>query len=245
MKNEIFMRKIAFYSCLIDDYDYLFEPNKDLRKFFNFYLFTNNTKLQSKSWNIIRVKKKINSFYTNRYFKILLHDKILKYEYSIYFDSNIFLKWNILYLLNKFINSGRSIGLLKHSSRISVDQELNQNLLKKKISNKSYLFIKNFYKKRKYFSKNDLTENGIIFRKHDDKNLLPLMNLWWKITTFFFIRRDQITLPYSLWKKKVIPKIFNINIWNDTRYFFILPHKKKVFYHKIYIFMLFYLKKLV
>jgi hypothetical protein len=242
MLQNTFKKRIAFYTCLINDYDYLFEPDKDLREFYDFYLLTNNKYYKSKFWNIIYVKKKYNNVYTNRYYKILLHKKILRYEYSVYFDSNIIIKSSIYLLIKNFIKSKKLIGLFKHSSRNNVNEEIQENYLLKKITKKSRSSIINFYKKKKYFSNNDLTENGIIFRNHQNIRLKSLMSLWWKTSRKFFAR-DQIILPYCLWIKKVTPKIFNVNIWRERIYFLIIPHKKKIFYHKSLIRLLIFIKE--
>jgi hypothetical protein len=220
----ILSRKIAFYTCLFGRYDFISKPNKELIKKFNFYIITNQKDFNRKNWNKIYVNKKnYNNFLLSRYYKFFFHQKIKRYEYSVYLDGNVLLKNNFIELLNKFINSNKEIGLFKHSSRKNVYQELDANLANNKIEKNDKEKILKFFKKNKYYSLNDLSENCVILRKHNSKKLFKTMTCWWRLLRFF-IKRDQISLPYALWKYKMSKIVFNINLRKKNKYLFIVPH---------------------
>jgi hypothetical protein len=216
--------KIVFYTCLFGRYDFIGTPNEELVKKFNFYIITNQKEVNFKNWKKIYINKKnYNNFLLSRYYKFFFHHKIKKYNYSVYFDANVHLKNNFSKLLNKFINSDKDIGLFKHSIRNNVYQEIDTNLANNKIQKVDKDKILKFYKKNKYYSFNDLSENCVILRKHNSKKLFKTMTCWWRLLRFF-IKRDQISLPYALWKYKVSKIVFNVNLRKKNRYLYIFPH---------------------
>lgn len=220
----ILTKKVAFYTCLFGKYDFISSPNKELIKKFNFYIITNQNYANFKNWKKIYINNKNSSnFLLSRYYKFFFHQKIKNYYYSVYFDANVQLKNNFSELLNKFINSNKEIGLFRHSSRKNIYQEIEANLVNGNINYIDKEKILKFYKKNKYNSFNDLSENCVVLRKHNSKKLFKAMKCWWRLLRFF-IKRDQISLPYVLWKYK-IPKIFfNINFRKKNKYLFIVPH---------------------
>ena len=214
--------KIVFYTCLFGNYDLVKNVNIKLLKKFNFFLIT-NLNIKSKNWNIIKINdNKLNNFFLSRFYKFFLHHKLKKYKYSVYFDGNIVLEKDFLFLLKKFISSKKDIGLFKHSSRSSVYEEINANLKEKKNNSHDVKKLLNFYRKNKYSSVNDLTENCIIFRMNNSKKILLAMNMWWKLIRLYG-KRDQILLPYVIWKTKISKLIFDINL-RDTKFVTMFPH---------------------
>jgi hypothetical protein len=212
----------VFYTCVFGNYDLVRNINIKLSKKFNFFLIT-NLNIKSKNWNILKVNNnRLNNFFLSRFYKFFLHDKLKKYKYSVYFDGNIVLEKDFLFLLKKFISSKKDIGLFKHSSRSSVYQEISVNLKEKKNNSHNVKKLLNFYRKNKYSSVNDLTENCIIFRMNNSKKISLAMNLWWKLLGLYG-KRDQILLPYVIWKTKISKLIFDINL-RDTVYVTMFPH---------------------
>jgi hypothetical protein len=218
--------KIAFYTCLFGKYDSINAIDQRLKKKFDFFLITDETIKKPKYWKVIKIKKKNKSlFLSSRFFKIFPNQiAVLKnYTYSIYFDANIEIKYPIIKLVNQFIQSKRCLGLFKHPERDDIYQEGEKNISLKNIKKIDFQKQLNFYDKQKYRSKNDLTENCIIFRKHNDKKLLNTMKIWWNITSKF-CKRDQLSLPYARWKAKIKVLIFSANLRTKNLYANIYPH---------------------
>ena len=218
--------KIAFYTCLFNKYDCLNELDQKLKNKFNFFVITDEYEKKLKCWNIIKVKKKnLSPFLFSRFFKMFPNKiSVLKnYKYLIYFDANIEIKYPILKLVNRFIKSKRCLALFKHPERNNIYQEGKKNISLKNIESKDFQKQLNFYDKQKYNSKNDLSENCIIFRKHNDKKLLNTMKIWWNITRKF-CKRDQLSLPYARWKTKIKVLTFSINLRKKNSYAHIYPH---------------------
>ena len=80
-----------------------------------------------------------------------------------------------------------------------------------------------------------MTENGILFRKHRDNDAIKLMNAWWEEYCNGG-RRDQLSLPYLIWKHDINvvtvtegPRI-NINYFKIDLH---LIDKSKPFFHRL------------
>lgn len=219
---DVKKNSIAFYTCIFGNYDLVKSINTNLLKKFNFFLIT-NLNIKSKNWNIIKVNdNRFSNFYLSRFYKFFIHNKIKKYKFSVYFDGNIIIEKDFLLLLKKFISSKKDIGLFKHSSRSNVYEEINTNLKEKKNNSFDIKRLLNFYRKNKYLSINDLTENCIIIRFNNSKKMTLAMNIWWKLLRLYG-KRDQILLPYVIWKTQITKFVFDINLRN-TKYVTILPH---------------------
>ena len=74
-------------------------------------------------------------------------------------------------------------------------------------------------------SDSGLTENGIIIRSGNRDVLEPVMQLWWD-EFVSGVKRDQISLPYVLFKTKT--EIYRLPFTSRAKnpYFRIVPHRK-------------------
>ena len=59
-----------------------------------------------------------------------------------------------------------------------------------------------------------LPENNIIYRKHNKAEIISIMNDWWYMLEHYS-RRDQLSLPYVLWKHNI--KCENVICFPNTR----------------------------
>ncbi len=64
-----------------------------------------------------------------------------------------------------------------------------------------------------------LFENNIIFREHHDRDVIKIMNDWWRWVENYS-RRDQLSLTYVLWKNN-----FQVSPLSDIP----LPEQQKNF----------------
>ena len=240
MLKKKYIKKVLFYTSLFGDYDVINNPPKKLYKNFDFYCVTDNKKKLVDCWKIITEKKNFPSkFLASRYYKILPFkiNKFKKYSYSVYFDANIELKNSFYELLELFIESNCDMGLIKHPERKNIYEEAKKNLQLKNVSKKTVDAHNQYFKKYGYISKNDLTENCIIFRKNKKSIVKQTMNIWWKITEKFNVR-DQHTLPFARFRTKVKTFIFKINLREKNKYVAIYPHSRKKTISRIKLYVL-------
>lgn len=198
-------KKIAIYTCITGDYDVVREPlycNKNI----DYILFTNNTRITSQKWKI-KVLKDLNDYdnvLLNRYVKMHPHEFLSNYDYSIYIDGSVKICADISSFINK-INSKYGIALSKHSMRDDCQDELLACQIRKKGNIKRMqLIVKNYYNEG--FPKHyGLLEATVIAT--DLNNILSkkILDNWWKEFYDSKVYRDQISLPYVLWKMKIFP----------------------------------------
>ena len=227
--NKIKQKKIAIYTCITGDYDDVQEPlfcNENV----DYILFTNNNKLTSSKWKIIKINNKdnLNNILLNRYVKMHPHEFLQNYDYSIYIDGNIKLYSDLTSYINR-INNEYGIAFHKHSYRNKLSSELkackilkkgNIDLLEKQINN---------YYKQGMPDDFGLVEATIIACDLKSSKAKRVLKEWWDEFIKSKSLRDQISIPYILYKNNIsINEISTLgnNIVNNPK-FEIINHKKE------------------
>ena len=209
-KNENFLTynediitkgKIAVYTCLVGDYDILDEPvycppNID------YFIVTNLDIPNTSMWKKIDVNdfgevQYLDNTKKSRYAKILPHRIFKNYEYSIYIDPTFLIVGD----LSKYIKCVGGIPFASnwHSQRNSIYDEAEVCI----IMGKEREDI--IHKQIKKYRDDGMPENfgliecNMLVRKHFDEKCIRLMEDWWK-EYLTWGRRDQLSLPYVIWK---------------------------------------------
>jgi hypothetical protein len=183
--------------------------------------------MKSEVWNLLDFPSDdLNSTYKNRLVKMLPHKYFPKYKYSVYIDGNIDIIGDIEKLINEYlIEKEYKLAVPKHPKRNCLYEEAEVCINYKKdnaeIINKQI----NKYKKDNFPKDLGLTENNIIFRKHNDPEVINLMEDWWSEFNKFS-QRDQLSFLYMIWKNNFNYLSMNINSREENEYFRIRGHKK-------------------
>ncbi|MDC1148737.1 hypothetical protein OAT00_03615 [Pelagibacteraceae bacterium] len=204
--------KFVLYTAIFNDYEEnLINYNSEE---FDCICFTNKN-IKNSNWLIKKVNIKKNGSFTNRYYKILLHELFEKYQYSLYIDSNVILTRSPNYFFKKF--KKENLVLFQHRKN-NLRKELIDIVKYKNIKKNLVMqYEKKFIENKNYF----LSENRIIFRNHNNKDVKLLMKIWWK--EYNKIRRDQVALVAALDKKKL--KFFKVFCYlKHIKYFIVKPH---------------------
>lgn len=221
--------KKVVYTCLVGDYDELI-VHAYLAPGWDYVCFTDNPKLIKKkkvgAWQIRAIDTDLDLDNTkkNRYYKILPHRVLPEYEESIYVDSNI----NILtpYIFDYIAHRNDTLLVPKHFGGKCLyqhfdwayrtypeDKEKIDALLKKIRSD-------NFPEKYGF------TENNLLYRKHKDEKIVSVMNDWWELIRDY-VKRDQLSFCYVLWKYKIVPDDVSIdNLRSDNTNFAFVQHMR-------------------
>jgi hypothetical protein len=69
------------------------------------------------------------------------------------------------------------------------------------------------------------TENAIIFRRHGNPALEEAMQLWWSELQSY-TQRDQLSLPYVLFRSQLAAKIWDWNYKYENPYFQRYLHRR-------------------
>lgn len=197
------MNKKVVYTSLVGDYDILPEP-KFIMKDWDYVCFSNNYKNKNSIWRIEPIPfKSRNNHILSRYAKILPHRVLKDYDYSLYIDANIEITGDLIEKrINELIKEHQILSQIPHPSRNCIYKEAQfcielgmdrRHLIEKQIK---------FLKQEKYPENNGLFENGLIFRCHNNPQIITLNEDWWNIF-LKYSKRDQLSLVFLLWKNGI------------------------------------------
>lgn len=238
MKNN---KEGVIYTCITGNYDEL-NNHSYINSNWDYVCFTDDLSIKNKKHLIWKIKplifSKTDNVRINRWHKIHPHVLFPKYKRSIYMDANI----NILN--NKFFNDINTA--IKKSSKISMGIHPTRNCIYDemkaclKYGKDDSLIMKkqmDLIKKSGFPKDYGLFENNIIYREHNDKDIIKIMNDWWW-WVLNYSRRDQLSFMYVLWKNKfkVLPlsnnsyrNSYKISFWKNKKHITkeeLIQHKK-------------------
>ena len=141
-----------------------------------------------------------NATRTNRWYKMHPHILFPEYRESIYIDGNI----NVLsdYIFKQISIRNSNILIPKHFVRDCIYQEIIALLHSSRISQEDKAFLveqRKFLEKENFPEKFGLCENNLIYRKHNEPEIIQIMDDWWEIYGNYS-SRDQASLAYVFWK---------------------------------------------
>lgn len=227
-------KKIVVYTCITGNYDKVFD-NYFWSDNVDYVLFSDSKELcnRDSNWKRIDISeidkiKKMSLVEKNRYIKLHPYEFFQnKYDYAIYIDGNIQIVSDIRKLING-ISDDYGIAMHRHRDRIDIYNEFKVCKILKK---GNYINLKKQIKsyKEEGFPKNyGMLEANVIYIDLKNNTGSAIMESWWK--EFFYRKsgRDQISLPYVLWKQQIeTSKIATLgsNVYKNP-IFFIDKHNK-------------------
>ena len=193
--------KIAVYSCITGGYDSVIEP-LHTEPGTDYFMFTDGEVLGGSQWKKIDITKfkeyrELSPAQLNRKIKILPFRYLPDYDYTIYIDGNIEIIAPLSPLIEEMGN--HAFGVHYHRTRDCIYDELVQILYLQKADPVTVKQQVSAYKKEGFPRHFGLYENSLLIRKHGDEEVRQLMEAWWEE----FLRypaRDQLSLPYVIWK---------------------------------------------
>ena len=229
--------KLCVYTCITGSYDKVCEI-KVKEAGVDYYLFTNNKKITSKTWNVVYVEdKSISDQLLSRKIKILGHEIIKKYDISVYIDGNIIIKKRIKDYVKEVMGKKDKYVAFRHSERNSIEEEMEACLTYKKETSDKIEKLKEFYKKEGFKDNLGLAENTIHVKKTNDPVVIKTMNIWYNIVKKYS-GRDQLSFMYAVSKTKLNIKWIEKSVW-DNEWFTFKKHNEeklkedyKVYYKK-------------
>ncbi|CAK0772884.1 conserved hypothetical protein [Gammaproteobacteria bacterium] len=192
--------KRVVYTAVFGNYDQV--PPVNPKWDCDFICFTDNPENVSSGWQVVMVKLNGEQpAQANRRYKMLPHKYLLNYECSLYVDGNIRIVSDPSPLFRKYLDSG-VIAMPKHQDRKCVYEEARVCIEGGRVDKKITEQQMSRYLANGFPEKYGMTENGIIFRRHHDINLIAMMTSWWEEYCNGG-RRDQLSLSYLIWKYQI------------------------------------------
>jgi len=202
------MKKVI-YTTIIGKYDILEEPSF-IPKGYDFICFTDQKINKPNSiWKIRQVLPLYkDNTRTARKYKILPHRFLPEYDISIWTDGNELVVGDINKLQEKYLKD-KNMAIYNHMScwdkRDCVYEEAkaifnlgNQN---NNWKDDPSIITKQMerYVNEQYPPNNGLIVSGVMFRKHNKKDVINCMETWWTELKYGS-RRDQLSFNYAAWK---------------------------------------------
>ncbi len=219
----------VLYTCITGNYDELVDhhfvhPEWDYICFSDSVVSSDN----NITWKVLPlVHKAKDEPRTNRWHKINPHLFLKDYTHSVYMDANIDVKSKKFFdEINGQITLGNKFSLMRHEERDCIYDELVACKNLKKDDPKTMQEQINIFKKDGYPPHNGLYFAGILFREHANNKVESIMDDWW-----FWVdnksRRDQLSLPYVLWKHEFNPGELPFECFdNKSESLYFWPHTK-------------------
>lgn len=218
--------KIVIYSAMTNSYDelplqYIKDKNID-------FIFFTDSDIESDFWNIIKFDFEYREpRRTAKIFKILPHLFFEHYDMSLWVDSNLLLKENIIEIINDFKQQKINFIALEHNRRICAYQEANECIKWGKDNTNTIVNQMKSYEDKNYPKNNGLHNCRFLLRKHNELDIKNAMNFWWNEIEQGSVR-DQLSFNYTMWKTQT--KFDYILNKNRSLYFDVIEHAKDINY---------------
>lgn len=193
--------RIAVYSCIVGKYDQFIDPVY-CEDGVDYYMFTDQELPVDSSWKKIDISswddyKQLTPSILNRKLKILQNNLLLKYDYTIYVDGNVEIVAGVSPIIARMRNFG--FGVHFHRSRDCIVDEVVSVKHLKGLTGKEMNKQIEDYLSDGYPRHNGLFENSILVRDNRNDRIQDLMKNWWNEYNKYQTR-DQLSLPYVIWK---------------------------------------------
>jgi len=190
--------KLVVYTALTGNYDNLVTPSV-INPNFDYICFTDNPELKSDFWTIkLMEESTLDRVRKARRHKILPHEYLKEYDYSLWIDANFDIIGDVEEYINRYAKN-RKLMVIKHDKRDDIYDEARECIRLEKddpeIINKQI----ERYAKENYPKNNGLIASGIIFRNHSDPEVIKVMEDWFNEVENYS-RRDQLSFNYVCWK---------------------------------------------
>jgi hypothetical protein len=223
--------KAVIYTCLTGGYDHLPEP-KVIDKRFTYICFTDHVPQNYKGiWEFRAIPIALeNKQLLSRYAKLMPYKVLGDFDCSLYIDANMQIVDAQLY--QRFITlyeQGVLFASVKHFKRKCIYREALRVIeLKKDTRYKRIMQQMKLYKKNGFPKNWGMYEAGILFRRHNDSQIIRQSKDWWSLLQNYS-HRDQLSLTYTLWKAK-LPFFFFLEDGKNVHtspWFNFIPHKNE------------------
>ncbi len=201
------MKKVI-YTIIVGHYDELLQP-LEVDSSFDYICFSNEIKEENVGvWNVRRIPfDDADKTRVSRYPKLLPHQVLQEYDYSLYLDANIQITGRELYdVIDQKIEEGILIAQVPNIFRDCIYKDIEIAYRKRKVDFRGAKRQLEHLKQEGFPMHYGLFENNVILRKHNDPIVVEISEAWWKEYSTY-THRDQFCLMYIYWKLNYKPSI--------------------------------------
>lgn len=228
--------KRLIYTAVFGGYDRVYPPMQ-CEPDVDYCIVTDDASIEVRGWktHVVNAEDFETPKSANLYYRALVHRVLPGYDASLYVDGNVRLKYSSADLFDALTDSGSAIIMFKHPLRISVKEELSNVLLAGKLKH-SEVAQREFldYINDGFQDDVGLGETGIMLKNHNHPQLDDAMVLWWEKFRKY-LTRDQLSLPYVIWKTDLPISWLAGSFRNPNPHFALYPHQGAVGVNPIYV----------
>ena len=212
--EDIKNNKIAIYTAFTGDYDTLKQPEV-IDENCDYICFTDNPELTSDLWKIIPMEESIldNNRKAKQY-KILPHKYLKDYKYSFWLDGTFKIRGSIREYIYNNIRANSSMLIVVHTERDCVYDEYNASKIIPRYPRAVMEEQVEFYRSQGFPEHYGLGVMGALFRKHNDPDVIKLMEDWWD-ENIKYTNQDQLSFAFVCWKNDFHPSVSRIFYWEN------------------------------
>ncbi|MBO7719581.1 MAG: DUF616 domain-containing protein, partial [Methanosphaera sp.] len=188
-------KKMAIYTAVTGSYDEPVIPSY-VNEDFDYICFTDNPNLKSDFWDIrLMDESNLDDVRKVRSYKILAHKYLSEYEYSLWIDTNIELTDDITDYIHKYSKNNKLLAI-KHIERDCIYDEARTCITSAKDTDVDIINSQiEGYRNDSYPEHNGLISSGVLFRNHNDPEVIRLMEDWFS-QLMEGSYRDQLSFNY-------------------------------------------------
>lgn len=203
--GKIIKTKVVVYTSIFGDYDPLIDP---LYKSENceYYAITDQDIPINSVWkkydtSSIDGFEKMDDYHKSKFCKMHPHILFPGYDFSIWVDGNVQIVADLYPLVDR-INDKHCIAAFQNPFHDCIYTETRYNICQNNVSIDGLLNQVEGYRQEGFPMHFGMRELTIIVREHNNKHCIDIMNDWWEQVNLFTMR-DQISLPYVIWKNNL------------------------------------------
>lgn len=194
--------RIAIYTCITGSYDNIAEPYFTSDRI-SYYLYT-DTYFRDTIWKVRKIPKSIvelnlTAAEINRYIKMHPHELFSEYDYTIYVDGKITIVSDLSQMVSTLCGY-YGIGMHQHSFRNDLYNEANACIMYKKGNLGKIKEQIRRYEDEGMPRQFGMREAAVIVCDIKNQQGRQLLESWWQDYIFSKSGRDQLSLPYVVWK---------------------------------------------
>lgn len=214
MKN-----RIVVYTAITKDYDDFRDP-KFVSNQCDYVCFTDDPNLTSTIWDFKPFPPiHLDQIRQCRKLKIMAHQFLPEFDYSIWVDGNLAIIGNIDELIDQcFVQGKHEFYTFKHPWRDCIYKEAKECNKQGKDSEKIIRKQMKLYRAKNYPENNGLIESNVLFRSHHSSAVMKIMEQWWNEVSNYS-RRDQLSFNYIAWKNNFHYGYLPGNSRGESNYF--------------------------
>ena len=206
------MERVAIYTAIFGGYDTLREqpamPGVD------FVCFTDNRTLHAPGWRVVHAPRKGHPRMAAKFFKMLPHRVLPRYHQTIWIDGGVQLQRTDFAAVALNAMDDHGLGLFRHPVRDTVQSEAQFCLSVEKCCGQPMLEQVRHYRARGFPDATGLFAGGVLARESGNRRIRQLGRMWLRENVRWSFR-DQLSLPFLLWKLRIEPGVVPYNLWDN------------------------------